>query len=167
MRYKIYIDGDFTNIKSVFIDQTVGIKVKCSICSQVHANRVIVSEDSLKYVDDKEKTNLRINCAGCKSSMGVMIKPPKGDRITIMRDHEPIRLHLSEKVFNSFYVSFLETKKCELVDKVDVDCSVLSDQKVLYENIQIEDGSWMGVDQKGLNSRIDDMEVRYEEVKQS
>ncbi|ELQ73805.1 hypothetical protein THOM_3284 [Trachipleistophora hominis] len=167
MRYKIYIDGDFTNVKNVFIDQTVRVKIKCSICDQEHPNRVVVSEESFNRVDDKEKTNLKITCSGCKSSMGISIRSPKGDRITIIRDNQPVRLQLSEKEFNSFYVSFLETKKCELIGEVDVDCSVLSGQKVLYEHITVEDGSWMGVDQKGLDSRIGDMVVRYEKVKQS
>lgn len=165
MRYNIFIDGEFTNVKSVFIDQTMQLNIKCRMCGQLHPKSIVVSSESLAYVDKREKTNLAINCTGCKYTMGVMIKPPKVEEKIILQNKEPIVVYLNTKRFHSFLVSFLEMKKCSLVGEIFLDSSVLSDQDWLFSDINPEDGSWIGVDNNGNNTEIKDFEVRYEGIK--
>lgn len=168
MLYEIFIEGEFQNIRGVSTGQRFSVDLNCTSCGTEHKKSVIVTKDSVKREDDTGKFNLIVACGFCKKKMKLRVLPPRGESLECIDAesgaHCSAELFLGEHRKEGFVVSSLETVGCLVVRMARPSIDVLSDNNVLFRNIDCESDAWAGAFQEGFSS-IETLSHRISQVK--
>lgn len=142
MHFNVFVEGEFNNVKGVFIDQSYPLRIRCTNCGAPHEKAVVLSEDSIGEGDFKEKVNLSITCRSCKRMMTLKIsklKEAKRHMLPTNFEDEFKEVWFTDMEKNRFLVSRIETNGAEVMSIESCILNVVSNEGVLFTNVDFED----------------------------
>ncbi|EPR78075.1 hypothetical protein SLOPH_1662, partial [Spraguea lophii 42_110] len=149
MKYNVYIEGTFSGIQSIMVEQVYPITIKCSGCNLVHKKDVILSIDSINYTDKDEKVNLKVKCASCTRQMYILIK-------SMATELYEEKFYCAKKEDNRYLASQLQGRGCYIEKIKDANIHVLSEKGRIYPDIVFDEGYWREEDNMNNTSSIED-----------
>ncbi|AFN82349.1 hypothetical protein EROM_010040 [Encephalitozoon romaleae SJ-2008] len=142
MHFNVFVEGEFNNIKGVFIDQSYPLRIRCTNCGAPHEKVVVLSDDSVAEGDFKEKVNLSVNCRSCKRMMTLKIlklKEAKKHMLPTKFEDEFKEVWFTDMEKSRFLVSRIETNGAEVMSIESCILNMVSNQDVLFTNADFED----------------------------
>jgi hypothetical protein len=144
MLFNVYVEGEFNNIIGVSIDQSYPIKIKCTSCFTCREKPVVLSIDSHREGEVHEKSNLTATCGGCRRLMSFTVATPtsvKEHLLPTNYEDEFKKAWFAEMENSKFHVSTIKTNNAEVVSAGPCELSIVSDDKVLFTNVNTEGGA--------------------------
>lgn len=153
MKYKVIMKGEFTNIQYIVLEQTFGVRLKCTSCMKVSDKIMILTYESIKRGSGPGVYNFICDCTGCDKQLRANITHPllkkimlnttqEGDEI----DREPKEetYCLSEMEGQDFPVSTIETVGCNLIYLEAYSFFVIDNKNYIYRNGTFKYSDWTG-----------------------
>lgn len=141
MQYNVFVEGEFSNVKGLFVEQAFPIKIKCSCCGMPHSNTVILAGDSRREGEAHEKTNLTVTCRSCQRLMTFKIlklrEARKHSLPTNYKD-EFREVWMTDMEKNRFLVSRIEAGGAEVESVESCILGVVSNEGVLFADVSFE-----------------------------
>ncbi|ADM10876.1 uncharacterized protein Eint_010120 [Encephalitozoon intestinalis ATCC 50506] len=144
MHFNVFVEGEFNNVKGVFIDQSYPVKIRCTNCGALHEKAVVLSEDSIGEGDFKDKVNLSVACRSCRRTMTLKIlklKEAKKHLLPTKFEDEFKEVWLTDMEKNRFLVSRVQTNGAEVVSIDSCTLNLVSNQDVLFTNVNFEENT--------------------------
>jgi hypothetical protein len=142
MKFTVYVTGEFINVLGVSIDQSYPIRIKCTNCGKVHEKTVVLSIESHKVGEEAEKANLTVTCKECRRVMSFIISRPeelKKHLLPTNHEGETKEMWFAYEEQSRFVVSTITTANAEVISAGPCELSVISIDKVVFNNVDIED----------------------------
>ncbi|CAD24895.1 hypothetical protein [Encephalitozoon cuniculi GB-M1] len=171
MHFNIFVEGEFNNVKGVFIDQSYPLRIQCTNCGSPHEKSVVLSEDSVGEGDFGEKVNLSITCRCCRRIMTLKILKLKEGRevkkhlLPTNFEDEFKEVWLSDMQKSRFLVSRIETNGAEVTSIESCILNLVSNQDVLFTNVNFEDRTVAKCNNLNMISSIIDFSLTVELAK--
>lgn len=144
MRFNIFVEGEFSNVKGVFIDQSYPVRIRCTNCGAPHEKAVVLSSDSSGEGEAGERVNLGVTCRSCRRLMTLKIlglKDAKKHLLPTKFEDEFKEVWLTEMEKNRFLVSRIEANGAEVLSAESCTLSMVSGQDVLFSDVDFEDNT--------------------------
>lgn len=141
MHFNIFVEGEFSNVKGLFVEQTFPIKIKCSSCGAPHNKTVILTDDSIRTGEAGEKINLNVTCRTCQRLMTFKIlklKEAKRHLLPTNYDDEFKEVWFTDMEKSRFLVSRIEANGGEVTSAESCILSLVSNEEVLFTNVSFE-----------------------------
>lgn len=164
MKFKIYITGEFDNIKGLGIAQRYYIDVQCGACNTVHPKSIFVAEENWKsikvrdVVGKQETFNVAVQCRNCDNMMGIVMLEPEnqfnfGDEMA-----------LSPIVNDRCHISTIVSDRAVVKDVDGLILDAVSNQGEVFRNCSFDKRTLAEDDMKGLTIDILKFNIEVEQV---
>ncbi len=168
MRFNVYVQGDFENIKGVFIAQSYPIRIRCA-CGKEHEKNVVISSEDSDVNKKSEEVSLCVTCHECKELMTFKILKLDGQiEYTLAKAHpddDSESVHLTEMGKNRFMVSKIQTNGAEVLSATDCILNLVSDDGVLFKDVNIREKTVAEFNTKNKMSSIVHFSLVVEQTK--
>lgn len=141
MHFNVFVEGEFSNVRGVFVDQVFPMKIKCCNCGSPHDKTVIISDDSFGRGEAGEKTNLNVTCRTCQRLMTFKVlglKEAKKHLLPTNYEDEFKEVWITDMEKNRFLVSKIEANGAEVTSIESCILNVVSNEGVLFSNVSFE-----------------------------
>jgi hypothetical protein len=168
MLFNIYVEGEFNNVMGVCIDQSYPIRIKCTSCSVCHGRAVVLSSDSHREGEEHEKSNLTVTCTGCRRLMSFTVLTPASIKRHLLPanfEDEPKEAWFAEMEHSRFHVSTIKTNNAEVISAGPCELSVVSDEKVLFADVKIDENAVVECNSLNKISSITSLRFAVEQSK--
>ncbi|KAM0675268.1 hypothetical protein GVAV_001093 [Gurleya vavrai] len=170
MRYEITVKAYCTNVKNIYINQEYPIKIQCLGCQITHPKSVVVSNESVRLKPNSQKVNMQVKCHGCDRLMTANIIENTKIKHVHWLDFQKTKskiIFLSSKKDNGFCVSHIECNGFKIIEVDNLTINVLAEDNSLFEDIKIDDGFWIGEDERKNIVKIEELqwEINLEKKK--
>ncbi|KAH9412115.1 hypothetical protein HK407_01g00060 [Ordospora pajunii] len=168
MRFNVFVQGDFENIRGVFISQSYPIRIRCA-CGKEHEKNVVISSEDNDVNKKNEEVNLCVTCHECKQLMTFKILKLDNQIECILTkahpDDDSESVYLTEMEKNRFMVSKIQTNGAEVVSVVDCILNLVSDDGVLFKDVNTREKTVAEFNTKSKMSSIVHFSLVVEQTK--
>ncbi|KHN70360.1 hypothetical protein CWI42_010110 [Ordospora colligata] len=168
MRFNVFVEGDFENIKGVFIAQSYPIRIRCT-CGKEHEKNVVISSEDSNVNKKGEEVNLCVTCHECKELMTFKILKLDGQiECTLAKAHpddDSENVYLTDMDKNRFMVSRIQTNGAEVLSITNCTLNLVSDDGVLFKDVNIREKTVAEFNTKSKMSSIIDFSLVVEQTK--